>query len=118
MELLEAGTAEETDRLLKAGADPNYQNIYGETALMRANSAEQTDLLLKAGSDICLQDRDGNKAIHDVKNVEMLRLLIEYGADPEAKNKAGKTILDIAREENLDELVKFLITEVGVDEDA
>lgn len=50
-DLINARTAGETDRLIKAGADINFKTIKGFTALMLAKTAEQTQLLIEAAGD-------------------------------------------------------------------
>ena len=66
--LIDAETAEQTELLLKAGADPNATSFFGFTASMRAKTAEQTELLPKAGADPNAKDSDGRTALMRAHN--------------------------------------------------
>ena len=46
--LIDAKTPEQTEVLIKAGADVNAKNNNGYTALMNATTPEQTELLIKS----------------------------------------------------------------------
>ena len=73
--------------------------------LARQSAASDLAVLLKAGADINAQDKFGNTAfIYVVKHPQaMMRLrvldfMIDNGADPNIKNKHGKTVWDYAVE--------------------
>lgn len=111
------GAAETVNLLIKAGADVNYQNKFGFTALMLARyDVEILNLLIKAGAKINPQDKNGNTAIFYAitdEDVNKLKYLLENGADTKVKNKAGLSPLEFA-ERNLEistnktEIIKIL----------
>lgn len=67
--------------IIKKGANVNYQNTKGETALIRA--------VMKGAKD----------------NV---KILIENNADINLKDKNGNTAMDYAQKSNYNEIVKIL----------
>lgn len=67
--LLNSHNAEETQNLLKAGADVNARNEYGETPLMHAHTAEQTKMLIEADIDINAKDEFGKNALSYARTV-------------------------------------------------
>jgi ankyrin repeat protein len=66
-------------QLLAQGSDPNRQDIFGNTPLWSAALARDPDYAL-------------------------IRLLVEKGADPAHVNKAGRSVLDFARQADDKEL--------------
>jgi len=83
--------------LIKAGADPNIQNNYGETALMIANYDDNLDIvniLLKAGADPNIKDKNGVTALMNATyNPDIVEIMIKAGADPNIQDIYGKTAL-------------------------
>ena len=73
--LIYAETAEETARLLAAGADVNANNFDGLTALMYAITPEQTKLLIDAGADVNAKNFCGITALTLAKTPEQKKLL-------------------------------------------
>ncbi len=67
--------------LVERGADLNASNAHGVTALMIASARG---------------------------NIPMIGLLLEAGADPALKSDAGKTAIDIARENLNEDAVKSI----------
>jgi uncharacterized protein len=75
-------------------------------ALVRAGATDDEgllSLLLSRGADINETNKEGDTALHGAFRVtpprrEIVRFLIERGANPHAKNRAGKTPLDLADE--------------------
>jgi ankyrin repeat protein len=110
------------DILVKAGADLNIKNKLGRTPLHSATARDRREpvsILLKNHAALNLQDNEGNTALHlAVMNVhgysswqqyqDVIESLLCYGALTTIKNKAGKSVLDIARELNDDDLKKLL----------
>lgn len=109
------------------GADVNWANIDGETALMltcRANPgrdmrmAEEIQmLLLENGANVAAKDKNGNTPlIYAAQNgsesaaKNMSENLFDFGdPEPGAVNNAGKSALDYATQKNNEMLVKFLL---------
>ncbi len=61
--------------LLKRGADPNVQNLQGDTPLICATKyaggkADTVKLLVDAGSDLAVMDDDGKTALDYAKAKE------------------------------------------------
>lgn len=92
--------------LLESGADVNFQNQKGRTALMYAamgtmhcSSEAIVRQLLDAGTDVNLRDSDGNTALilaatYPGSSTEgTLRILIEAGAEIDMQNFYGDTAL-------------------------
>jgi FOG: Ankyrin repeat len=100
--------------LLKAGADVNAKTQEGETALLQAAEGGHVELvkaLIQAGADVNAKDRDGQTALMaalkgERENADAVRLLIEAKADVNAKDKSGKTALDVAKTDEIKELLK------------
>ena len=101
---------EPVERLLAAGADVNYQDENGDTALIRAAQCfmclSTVEPLLEAGADVHLQDEFGDTALLAAAYgdnfamaggyVEPVDWLLAAGADINHQNKAGHTALQIA----------------------
>ncbi len=91
--------------LLDAGADPNAKNELGRTALMFASNYGLTAVvrdLLGRGADpnrVPIDDTGWTAlmAAADSGHIETVRALLSGGADPAAKDRAGKTALELAR---------------------
>lgn len=75
------GRAADLDALLRAGADPDAANEYGETALMNAAGAN---------------------------NRKMVRRLLEAGADPALRDSQERSALDFAAEAGNRSIAKLL----------
>ncbi|XP_035794403.1 nuclear factor NF-kappa-B p105 subunit-like isoform X2 [Anopheles albimanus] len=113
--------------LLAAGANPNYCDYRGNTALHRAiveNAPEMVSLLLQhkgspAGSggqlfDCCNDDGlTPLQAAVYAKNLKLTRMLIEAGANVEEKDlKHGNNILHIAVDNDSLDIVHYLLANV------
>lgn len=97
------GNPLEVRRLLKLGADVNWQDHHGKTALHRAGKAgflETMQILLDHGASTDLEDLKGETALFDalrstIKNTDNKRRAIELlrnaGANDQHSNHRGKT---------------------------
>jgi hypothetical protein len=105
-------------RLLTAGAAPNRLGWNGQSPLhvicgkMRLVTPYQRSLdmtmadivveLVRAGADINAQDGAGNTPLMEAYSAKAppitIQKLLELGADPVARNRQGKTAIDIALE--------------------
>ena len=90
--------------LLKNKADPNFQNMDGQTALIITAQQGRTrtmELLLGYGADPNIQENDfGSTALmNSVRSCRLYdsKLLIANGADPNIQNNEGQTSLNIAQ---------------------
>jgi ankyrin repeat protein len=102
-------------RLLKNKADPNFQNMDGETALMFASTygrASAMELLLEYGADPNIQGGvSGNTALMSTITfcrLNDMKLLIAYGADPNIPDKDGYTALSKAQRLGCANIVAYL----------
>jgi len=88
--------------LMKKGANINAKDREGKTALRLATQIGDIPLmklLLDSGADTEIGDNLGQTPIfHTEKHFEALSLLMEKGAIIDAKDKDGKTALDVAIE--------------------
>ena len=79
-EAVSNNNTKEVDRLIKAGADVNATDDYGETALMWAawyDAADAAKMLIEAGADVNARDKGGKTALiiaedHNAKDVMAL----------------------------------------------
>ena len=122
---------ESVHALVDAGADVHEKNIRGETPLHWAilgRNLEPIRVLIEAGTDVHTKDdkgqtplhtatKDGNWAgrsrlrrfgrnlywVDDRSCAEVIRALIEAGSDVHAKDDAGKTPLDWAKNQEWDD---------------
>ena len=101
--------------LIGKAADVNAKAEDGRTPLFEA-SARGTELLLAAGANVGAQDLEGNTVLHDKAKllgysvvgdqayfqhcieefIKCARLLLADGFDINSRNKAGRTVLDVA----------------------
>ena len=99
---------------MNSGADVNFQNSDGQTALHIAVYHANEDivqLLLNSGADVNIQDKYGFTALHYAvftRNEEIVQLLLNSAAaNTSLKDDQGKTALDHAKD--LDENIADLI---------
>jgi len=100
--------------LLRYGANINFQNCRGETALsiaLRGNHLPVVKELLDQGCDINNIDQDADKPMLYVNqfSIECLELLLERGVDPNISNSVGATPLWNAVYMNRKKTVKMLL---------
>ena len=77
------GDVAKVKTLLAQGADVNYQNQYGRTALMKTalkGHVAVVKLLLAQGADVNLKNKKGKTALSVAKNKEVIQLLKAAGA--------------------------------------
>ena len=89
--------------LLAAGADPNLQNLRGNSPLLFASQEGHLDtvrVLIDGGAEIDLPDINGATPLTQVcgslGRADVARALLEGGADTEYKDLRGQTALDKA----------------------
>jgi len=101
--------------LVDKGADVNYRNTYGYTALHAAVSgshAEVVSALLEKGADVHAIEEKGRTPLFFAigqKALDVVRLLKEHGADVNARDKTHWTPLFAAIEKNDPEIARYLI---------
>ncbi|XP_072165078.1 protein phosphatase 1 regulatory subunit 12A-like isoform X1 [Diadema setosum] len=112
---------DEVESLLKKGADINYANIDGLTALHQAvidEKIEMVEFLVENGADIEAQDNEGWTALHAAASCgfeEIASYLIESGANIISVNNEGELPLDLAEEEDMEEFLQDEMDKLGVD---
>ena len=107
--LIEAAKNNDTNRinsiLNKGKVDINAKNKDGETALMLASSEghlEMVKLLVENGADYTNALRLASREGH----LEVVKYLLENGADVNIKNKNGNAALDLAKIEDIKEVLR------------
>lgn len=110
------------DGIIRTG-NINYQNMYGETMLMKAirwNDEALIRMILDRDDVLIdLQDENGNTALMKIfqnsaidrfyLKIKYLKLLLEKGANPNIQNKSGYTVLMSAVMSNSEEAVRLLM---------
>jgi ankyrin repeat protein len=80
--------------LLKAGADPNCGELFRPLSFAASHGAEPVRMLLKAGANVNWANPDGRTALISAAaagDEETIRLLLDAGANPNAEDKDGHT---------------------------
>ncbi|XP_055087840.1 protein phosphatase 1 regulatory subunit 12A isoform X1 [Periophthalmus magnuspinnatus] len=119
-----SGDTEEVLRLLDRGADINYANVDGLTALHQACIDDNVDMvtfLVEHGANINQPDNEGWIPLHAAAScgyMDIAEYLISQGANVGVVNSEGETPLDIAEEEAMEELLQNEINRQGVDIEA
>ncbi|XP_015270704.1 PREDICTED: protein phosphatase 1 regulatory subunit 12A isoform X7 [Gekko japonicus] len=119
-----SGDTEEVLRLLEHGADINYANVDGLTALHQACIDDNVDMvkfLVENGASINQPDNEGWIPLHAAAScgyLDIAEYLISQGAHVGAVNSEGDTPLDIAEEEAMEELLQNEVNRQGVDIEA
>jgi ankyrin repeat protein len=92
--------------LIDAGADVNYQDENGYTALMYSifeDNIVMLKTLIKNGADVNYEDYCGRTALMmaissvNYHKKSMIKRLIQAGSDVNHKNDDGETAMDIAK---------------------
>ncbi|CAL1568451.1 unnamed protein product [Knipowitschia caucasica] len=119
-----SGDTEEVLRLLDRGADINYANVDGLTALHQACIDDNVDMvtfLVEHGANINQPDNEGWIPLHAAAScgyMDIAEFLIVQGANVGVVNSEGETPLDIAEEEAMEQLLQNEINRQGVDIEA
>jgi len=107
--------------LLKAGANPNRGELFRPLNLAASFGAEQVQSLLKAGADVNWAEPDGGTALMSAAaagDEETVRLLLKAGANPNMEDNDGHTAYWHAFECNNEEAAELLATVTADPEDA
>jgi ankyrin repeat protein len=92
------GTAAEVVRMLiKAGADPNFHDKDGNTALHNTYVPDIARALMGAGADVNARNLAGETPLMKTTSFEIARMLLENGADLSAHDDSGHTALELAK---------------------
>ncbi|KAM9327938.1 protein phosphatase 1 regulatory subunit 12A isoform 3-T3 [Pholidichthys leucotaenia] len=119
-----SGDTEEVLRMLERGADINYANVDGLTALHQACIDDNVDMvtfLVEHGASVNQPDNEGWIPLHAAAScgyLDIAEYLISQGASVGVVNSEGETPLDIAEEEAMEELLQNEINRQGVDIEA
>ena len=106
--------------LLRAGANPNlaHEDHGGRTPLLAAVEGGHLRIvkrLLKAGALPNGADEEGTTPLMVVEDVEIAQALLAQGAQRGARNRAGRTALDIARQKGRGEIAQLLEGRAGAE---
>ncbi|XP_045145192.1 protein phosphatase 1 regulatory subunit 12A isoform X6 [Echinops telfairi] len=119
-----SGDTDEVLKLLHRGADINYANVDGLTALHQACIDDNVDMvkfLVENGANINQPDNEGWIPLHAAAScgyLDIAEFLIGQGAHVGAVNSEGDTPLDIAEDEAMEELLQNEVNRQGVDIEA
>ena len=112
---VERGNPAIVTALIRAGADVNNRDAYGQSLVMRAASQgrhEIVKLLTDAGADPNVRNDyriDPLAAAAEQGQVETVKVLLAAGANPLQRNTSGGTALSVAVLRGYGELVQILI---------
>ncbi|XP_055510506.1 protein phosphatase 1 regulatory subunit 12B-like isoform X2 [Leucoraja erinacea] len=116
-----SGDTEEVKRLLDRGADINYANVDGLTALHQAcidENLEMVKFLVENSADTNQPDNEGWTPLHAVAScgyINIAEYLINNGANVAAVNSEGEIPSDIAEESAMKDLLQEEISRQGID---
>ena len=104
--------------LIKHNADVNVQSKNGSTALIMASKWKRTQIvmeLINHNADLNLQDNKGNTALHSVlmeivtdTTINIVKLLLSDKTDLEKKNKKKKSVLQLAKESQKQDIIEMI----------
>jgi ankyrin repeat protein len=120
--IIEAAAQNDTVKLrelIRNGADVNYKNEYGTTALMQVTAMgdlETTKMLIDRGADVNARNSTGQSPLITAclcygNNTPIVKLLLAHNADVNAANKDGETplITELIKLSSSAETAKMLI---------
>ena len=111
---LEEAGLEVVQLLLRYGADINFQNHIGQTALHKASQRGYVNiikLMLNHNVDVDAPDHDGSTPLHlavSKAHLETVQLLLKHGASVHTQNNRGETSFQAASERGLQEITDLL----------
>ena len=109
--------------LLEKGADPNLEDrqgyvalwyalqLYGQEGVIAEELITAVTVMAEKGADLEITLQGGDTPlIFAAQNglLDMVRIFVEHEASKDAKNEAGRTALDLAKENEQEEVVEFL----------
>ena len=108
-----SGALEITRFFLKEGANPNFKNEFGDTALHDASYHSDpavVEELLKYGADVNASGEQEATPLHIAEDPSVIKILLQYGADMNALSKGGNTPLHVkAEKKESSEALKVLL---------
>lgn len=117
MAAISKGYVELAEKLIKAGADVNQCNHYGDNALHIAASQGRLkciELLLRYNADLDKRSQLGRTPVAEasvLKHPSVLQALLQAGANPNISDNSGRSPLILAanalREKSVDLLLKY-----------
>jgi ankyrin repeat protein len=116
--LLNAGA--ESDGVNDYKAFARFEPIWHLTQAASGGHFKIVDMLLKAGATVDLRCGEGHTALFVAvinKHTEVVQRLIDTGADTSLKVN-GETVLEVARSQGFDEIVKIIAGAKGAMEKA
>lgn len=79
--------------------------VYAQYAASKKDRVAATEILCRHGADVNFQDRNGRTAMHVAKDVDCVHILLAYGGDPSIETIFGKTPIVTAAEGELWDIV-------------
>ncbi|XP_075928892.1 protein phosphatase 1 regulatory subunit 12A isoform X4 [Petromyzon marinus] len=119
-----SGDTDEVLSLLERGADINYANVDGLSALHQACIDENFDMvkfLVERDANINQADNEGWTPLHAAAScgyIDIAKYLIAHGANVAAVNSESELPLDITEDEALEDMLQEELSKHGVDQDA
>lgn len=114
LEASETGDYGAVRSLIEAGADVNYQDGFGNTALFYSALRSHIDvmrLLVGAGADVAATNVDGSTPLMAAVlsgKLEPVQILLHSGADPRVPNNHGYTPLQAAEDRDFSDIAALL----------
>jgi len=95
--------------LTRAGANLNFQDQGGNTALHEATDEDAARALIENGANLNIQNKYGETPLMTTVSDEVALLLIKAGADVSMHDNAGHTALDNAKQNKWPEVIKAIL---------